>query len=386
MSDNKNFYEGREHSEVKHNFVGSYLKVLTIKLAMSGYTTINYVDGLAGPWNNRDEEDLTDTSFVTAINQLEEVRKYAASRNKEIEPRYLLCEKNTTAFNRLSEFANSRKELFVKVFRGEFEDNLNEINDFINPERDFTLTFVDPKGWKIDSKRIFDFLRKQKNGEVLLNFMSDPINRHAAFKDVEASFGLFLGNSNWRADFDALSEEKSNEEKILKLFKKKLKIEKVAEFCPDMPIRQKDQERTKMRLLLGTRSGKGVLAFREVQKKEQKKEQDRRDKRAEQRSGQFGLFDSKALEPDDPRIERVGSKGQLKKAEKWVIDKLSVNKIMTFEKLSPYIMSEAAITEPDLKKVLKDMKKREQITYELPSKKRVPQPSTVIRLGAGIVN
>jgi len=346
---------------------------------MAGYTTINFVDGLAGPWDVRDETDLTDTSFVTAISQLEKVREFAASKGKSISTRYLLCEKNAQAFSRLSQFAESREEM-VFVFEGEFENNLENINSYLNSDRDFTLTFIDPKGWKIDSNRIFDFLRKQKNGEVLLNFMSDHINRHAAFEDVEASFALFLGNENWRADFDALDSAISNEKKMLTLFKRKLELEEVANYCPDMPIREKDKERTKMRLLLGTRSAKGVQAFRDVQKSEQKKEQAGRDNRAEQKSGQINLFSSEAIMPDDPRIEIIGSSDQLLEAEKWVVDTLLVSRAMTFKDLSPHVMAEAAVREPDIKKVLNDMKGRSIVAFDLPSGKRVPQPLTLIRL------
>ena len=379
MTTSDNFYEGREHSEVKHSFVRSYLEALAVKLAMFGYTTINFVDGFAGPWDVRDEETLSDTSFVSAISTLESVRAFAASKGKSIRTRYLLCERDPTAFRKLNAFAASRDEN-VHVFEGEFEDNLGKIGAVIDSAKDFTLTFIDPKGWKLDSAKIFDFLRAQQHGEVLLNFMSDHINRHAEFDGVNASFGMFLGNPDWREEYDALQLDASPEKKMLHLFKRKLEREQIAKFCPDMPIREKDKERTKMRLLLGTRSAKGVVAFRDVQRKEQEKEQKGRDARREARSGQTNFFSALEQMPDDPRREFIGSAEEMERAELWVRDTLAVTKVMEFQELAPYVLSEAAVREPDLKKVLKSMRERGQVRYDLPSGKRVPQPDTVVHL------
>ena len=110
----------------------------------------------------------------------------------------------------LRRFAANNERFDIVVFHGKFEDNL----DAIAAEcRDgFTFTFIDPTGWNIRSGPILDFLRKQ-DGEFLLNFMSEHINRHAGYPAIAASIGRFLADPDWESAFDALPPDRSNEER-----------------------------------------------------------------------------------------------------------------------------------------------------------------------------
>ena len=53
--------------------------------------------------------------------------------------------------------------------------------------------------------------------------MSNDINRFPDFEKVANAYGRLLADPSWKEDFNKLSGEWTNEEKILYLFKKKIK-------------------------------------------------------------------------------------------------------------------------------------------------------------------
>ena len=372
--DGEDPYEGREHSRIKHEFLRKYVERLAIKIGMSGFSTINFVDGFAGPWSSNDG-DYSDTSFAIAVETLGNVRGFLRSKGKYVKPRYFLCEKSRGAHAKLASFAES-KGAGVVAFRGRFEDNLANIDARIDSQNDFTFTLIDPKGWKVDSAKVFDFLKRQKRGEVLLNFMSDHINRHAGFSEVEQSFGLFLGNPDWTAERDRLPSGWSNERKVLHLMKRRLKQEGLARFCPDMPIEHKDQKRTKMRLVLGTQHPAGVHVFRDVHAKMRDFEVEKKLKRG----GDMPLFEAvpSAISGPDFDVSAVGSDAQKRIARGLILRLLPAGTSTTFKELVVRIMEEVAVRPTHVKDVLVDMQQSGDITFQLTGKAKKPNDKTVI--------
>jgi len=103
----------------------------------------------------------------------------------------------------------------------------------------------------------------------VFNFISEHVNRHAGWEGVATSVGRFLADPGWRPAFEALPSG-SNEEKVLKLLKAKIKEAGAATYLPDFAIRKPREDRIKMRLILGTHSAHGVEVFRSVQEKVEK--------------------------------------------------------------------------------------------------------------------
>ena len=157
---------------------------------------------------------LSDTSFALALKTLENVRRILANLgHSNLRVRFRFCERNSEFFAKLKAFAASKTEFDIEVFSGAFEDNLENIRAKCSDIRDsFTFTFIDPTGWNVDSRLIFAFL-KELRGEVLFNFMSEHVNRHAGWDRVAPSVGRFLADPAWRPAFEALPDV-SNEEKI----------------------------------------------------------------------------------------------------------------------------------------------------------------------------
>lgn len=244
-------YSGREQTFIKHAFLTNYLELLAFKTLQGRDRIFNFVDAFAGPWRIANDSDYSDASFDQALRTLNGVKSKLKELGKSSTIRFIFCEKNKDSFERLEEYSHRHKEYEIRIFHGRFEENLEDMNAFCNTG--FTFTFIDPTGWNIDSKPIFEFLRQQ-NGEFLINFMSEDINRFATYHAVSSSIGQFLADSNWENDFNQLSTKSSNEERVLSLLKKRLKDSKAARYVPDFPILKPKENRIKMRLLLGTPS------------------------------------------------------------------------------------------------------------------------------------
>lgn len=369
-------YKNREQSLVKHQFLIQYIQGAAFKTLQGYSNTFNYVDAFAGPWHLSDMDAFSDASFTQAIKMLEDVKKELVRiGGKEPRIRFILCEKRAESVALLLQYAEDHKELEIHVFQGEFEQNLPAISKAI-PDG-FTFTFIDPTGWKIRNREIFSFLRARK-GDFLLNFMSDHINRHAEYSGVTESIGHFVADPDWASEFDALSSTLSNEERILCLLKKKVKQEKVAIYCPDFSIFVPRKERIKMRLILGTNSAKGLEVFRDVQAKVELAQAEIRNEIKLELSPEGNLFEATELAKISVEKTGVGGRESLKSATTLLQSMLRSRGPTRFEILMPNILEEVPIRVVQLKDLLIELRARGAISFELPLRKKKPQPDTLI--------
>lgn len=255
-------YKGREQSYIKHRFLIKYLQGAAYKIMQGHSRTFNFVDAFSGPWRVKDNDNFSDSSFDLALRTLNSVRENLTSGGlSDLHIRFCFCEKQKKAYTQLQRYAQQRKDFEIHVFLGDLENNLTAISDVLKDG--FTFTFVDPTGWSIRNEEVFQFLWYQ-GGEILLNFMSDHINRHSGYDAVSKSIGRFLANPSWQEDFDACPTEWNNERKILYLLKRQMKKDRVAKFFPDFSIKLPRQKRVKMRLILGTNVSQGLELFRKI--------------------------------------------------------------------------------------------------------------------------
>ncbi len=252
---------------------------------------------------------------------------------------------------------------------------MEDMNAFCNTG--FTFTFIDPTGWNIDSKPIFEFLRQQ-NGEFLINFMSEDINRFATYHAVSSSIGQFLADSNWENDFNQLSTKSSNEERVLSLLKKRLKDSKAARYVPDFPILKPKENRIKMRLLLGTHSSKALEVFRDVQKPVENLEIKARTRL--RNKGQQSLFDEGDIFDFIQSLEGIGSEEYRKRAEEKIVQFLTEKGSSRFENIKILILEKIPIRLTQLKDLISLMRKQNILLFDLPKRKQKPQDDTIISL------
>jgi len=374
-----NNYEGREQSYIKHQFLTKYLQEAAFKTLQGRSPIFNFVDAFAGPWSVADEDNYSDASFDQAIRTLETVRATLGRMGKGgLKIRFCFCEKRKSSFEKLTAYANAQKGFDIHLFHGSFEDNLSDIGKVCADG--FTFSFIDPTGWDLDSGKIFKFLRDRK-GEALINFMSNDINRFPDFDSVSGAYGRFLADPMWKDDYNALSDRMTNEEKILSLFRLKLKNSEAAKFTPDMIIQDRLQDRIKMRLILASFSSKGLELFRNVQAKVEKEEMALRMKTKRGDSCQVLLFGDEVIAQMQQDAFGVGCSANKSKAEVAIPRILEKYGPSSFQHLSDYLLERYSLKSTHVKEVLKSMREREAVRYDLPPKRRVPQPDTVIYPG-----
>ena len=371
-------YRGREQSFIKHEFLTQYLQAAAFKTLQGRSRTFNFVDAFAGPWEVSDTENLSDTSFSQALDTLEAVRVHLGRREMSgLRVRLFLCETRSEAVAELRRFAANNHRFDIRVFHGKFEDNLDAIAT--ECRGGFTFTFIDPTGWDIRSGPILEYLRKQ-DGEFLLNFMSEHINRHAEFPAISASIGRFLADPDWESAFNALPPDRSNEERVLTLLQGRIRASGAATYLPDFSILKPRQERVKMRLLFGTHSGRGVEVFRNVQEKVERTETETRSDLLKTKSRQTTLFPDDMVVAMNQGLAGVGCTRYRQDAAACVRDLLSSQDGAEFAKIWPRVLEAVPVRLTHLKKILVNMKAERTITFELPRGKRVPQPETLVSL------
>ncbi len=378
MAADLDLYYNREQSFIKHRFLTEYLKAAAYKILQGRSRTFNFVDAFAGPWKISDDAQYSDASFEQAISTLEAVRANLEKQGKVgLKIRFCFCEQSPNAAARLRKYAAEKKPFEIYIFEGKFEANLDGIAAKLSDG--FTFTFIDPTGWKIDTEKVLLFLQKQK-GEFMFNFMSDHINRFAGYEKVKTSFDWLLADSEWEEKFKQLPACWKNERKMLHLMKEKMKASKVATFVPDFPIMVPKKERVKMRLLLGTHSPKGLEVFRDVQEKVEKEEMKMQGGLSENDSQQRCLFSPEQIAGLKQNQEGVGCRKNQESAEAIIVDFLKKHDTAYAGDMCNLAMEEVSIRRTQLNTLLKGMRNRKVIHFDLPKGKRVPQPDTLLTL------
>lgn len=383
MQPNIDHYRGREQSFIKHLFLQKYLENAAYRLFLGRSPVFNFVDAFAGPWRNSDFESLSDTSFALALTTLENVRRILTDLgHSNLKVRFRFCERSPDSVAKLRTFAADKTEFDISVFPGAFEENLASIQGACRDIRDsFTFTFVDPTGWNVDSRPIFAFL-KQLRGEVLFNFMSEHVNRHAGWDGVAASVGRFLADPAWRPTFEALPDI-SNEEKVLRLFKTKMKEAGAATYMPDIVIRKPRENRIKMRLVLGTHSPRGVEVFRDVQALVEKEAVRTRQNIKTTESGQPSLFSEEQIIEFEAQRDGVGCPANMGWATEMLLDHVRRQPGIAFGRIAPAVMEQVPVRATHLKDIAMDQRRAGLLRFDLPHRRRKPPPDTKLYPEAG---
>lgn len=347
-------YEGREQTQAKHFILKSYLQELAFKI-LNRRDEISYVDGFSGPWHQR-TEDFSDTSFKIAIDVLKDAQQWFwRERGKKKIIRCFLVEKDPTAYQLLekavSGFHDPEGGFLVETRGGKFEDAIPHILRFVGSS--FTLTFIDPTGWKgYDYSKVGPLLRRQP-GEVLINFMYDFIVRFAPSeeKKIEESLEPILGGPGWKGRLD---QELPTGQAVEKLYRQELERAGRFEFVLSTCIKKSTINRAHFFIAYGTRSEEGLKAFREVEARALRKYEQSRTgakiSKREQRSGMADLFGASSQPEDTTVVEEVEQFKQ--DAKPFVIDLVeTAGNALPFRKVRTSVMKVFRLRETDVKDV-----------------------------------
>lgn len=194
-------YFDREQSEAKHDILRRYLTPFAHKI-LSRWKSIDFIDGFAGPWDNVDEEELSDTSIGVALKTLSEV---AESKGHSPGDRRIRCQFNeakSSAFDKLEAFIDRSRATFpllkIEIYKGKFADNADQICRDANHQ--FQLLFVDPTGYTGFPPSSLETF-KGRSSEIIVNFMRSFIERFVSGDHADRAKALAGLVGQQRADF-----------------------------------------------------------------------------------------------------------------------------------------------------------------------------------------
>lgn len=380
MPDPSLYFE-REQTYVKHFVLERYLE----RVAYNIYSFQNdfvYIDGFSGPWKS-ENESYEDTSFQIALDQLREVRQgMKDGRDKNVDFRCMFVEKHPKPFQELEEAINGIDDVQIKLVNGPFEDNIGDVCDFA--KQSFSLIFIDPTGWQgFPMQKISPLLMLR--GEVLINFMSDFINRFIddPRPEIAASFDDLFG-PNWYPEWKKLHDEGlSREAAAIEVYTSRLKQAGNFEYVTSTRILKPKADRSYFYLIYATQHWKGIQEFRGVEKKaieEQEKVRNAAKYRADvSKTGQESLFGSAIMDTNAKTYEEE-RETQLKRGHNKLISLLEANSSgIKYERLLANVLETPMVWESDLKGWIASLKKEEKIQIpDMAERQRVPKKGNTI--------
>lgn len=384
--DTSDLYDRRRQTEAKHFILRKYLYALAFKvLSPPKSTSLTFVDGFSGPWEARDSENFSDTSFGIAIQVLEDVAKHFRNKGTPKQIHCVFNEIEPAAFVQLqaavlphNDPANS---FTVATINKPFTDAVPEIESQMLP-RSFVYTFIDPTGWKDYPYDKIKPLLSLRWSEVLINFMYDHVNRFRDHDDpkIVASLAPIMGGPDWQKRLDP--DEPDRSVATMRLAREVLKESSGYAYACSTMIKREIKDRPHFALMIGTNSPTGISTFRSVERNalpfyERKR---RQSIEANNPSRSAPLLEGLDLpDPFDIYLdeERRYAKEVLKR------QLLARNKDILFGMVWLHVCAALPLTVPDVKNICVDLANEgfiENTWVSSGSRKRKPNDDHVIRL------
>jgi three-Cys-motif partner protein len=381
-------YAGREQTKAKHFILKHYLQALAFKVLT--FSDITYVDGFSGPWETR-TEIFSDSPFMIAISVLQDAQKRIQKRlNLRRRIRCFFSETDSEAFAQLREavapFHKPAEGFEIKTYRGKFEDAVSEIQAFVDAS--FSLIFIDPTGW---TGYPFDKIKPlfvRPKCDVLINFMYEFINRFAHSDDEEiiASLDPILGGSGWR---DRLDPKLTRGLAVEKLVRETLKSTGNFSFVVSTKIDKATAERPYFFIIYGTKSSKGLIAFRnteyEALREHVRNRANAKEKLREEQSRTGDLFSGHEAEVQEATLDEIIDE-QKTLASTDLMMLLALHGPLGFSNvvvtlLQPYMLRETNVTD-----ICVGLAEAGKIENTWGGGNRKPQPENIIKQKVSVQN
>lgn len=307
-----------------------------------------FVDCFSGPWQSA-HQDLEDTSIYIGLKAISEAEAFWNAKGYNIKIGAVFVEKDADAFAKLQAYLNSRRDLAGKEIhpiQGQFGDNVSKIERLI--KNDPAFIFIDPTGWKGAAMGFIAPLAKRPLRDVMVNVMFEHVNR---FKDSEHEYV----QEQLNAFFDSPYAPGMEEEELMKFYRSRLKEQCDLQYTADLIVQDRYADKTKFRLVLGSRSDVALGLFRDVEKKVLGEEaplirQEIKDKKEFENSGQFGLF-AKPIPPPINSYSKVRSEADWHLGT-FMAEILREKGALPYEKLRGLLFERFHICETELRQML----------------------------------
>lgn len=257
-------YAGREQSKAKHDIYARYLIPFATKI-LSTWQTIDVIDGFAGPWENNDTLNLSDTSIGVSLRELSKVAEQQGHDASSPRIRCIYNEANPDSYQILKAFIERSKPeyplLKLMTFEGTFEQNSVAIDR--SADHQFRLLFVDPTGY---SGFPPSCLRRFDNGrsyEIIVNMMRSFLERQATggHPDTKKNLTGLLGAERAERLFGGDLSIGVVEQEYLKMLKEDLGFK----YACYSPIHNPERNQIHFNLAYGTNHPEGLEVLRNAE-------------------------------------------------------------------------------------------------------------------------
>jgi three-Cys-motif partner protein len=372
-------YEGREQTFVKHLILGKYLEHFAHIIGFR-WNSITYVDCFSGPWNVR-SDDLKDSSFSIAIEELRKARETHRLKGKSIELRCFFLEKDPAAYARLKQFADQIHDAEIETRNDELESSIDAILDFVRRggRETFPFIFIDPTGWTGFAMQNIAPLLKVDPGEVVINFITGHIKRfvESPQDQTRESFTRLFGSANFKSRLEGLAKQDREDALVAEYCECVKRTGRFKYVCPAIVLHS-EKDRTHFNLIYATRHDSGLHAFKDAEKKAMKEMEHARAeaqrRRREQTSGMDDLFPSDVLH--DPTYYESLRDRYLARARDSILRPLMDKRRLAYDTAWALALAHPLTWESDLKDWIHTWVEEGKLKIEgLSSRQRVPQRS-----------
>lgn len=370
-------YVGREQTLIKHFILHKYLERFAF-IVGSWREAITYVDCFSGPWNVR-SENLDDSSFAIALNELRKARDAYHQQGRSIRLRCFFLEKDPAAYSRLKEFGDGISDATIETHNGALEDSISRILTFVSEggADSFPFIFIDPTGWTGFDMDTIEPLLKLNPGEVLINFMTGHIRRFldSPQEGTQTSFTRLFGSDTFRQRVAGLSQHDLDDAAVEEYSAAVRAVGNFNYICSAIVLHP-EKDRTHFHLIYATRSPKGVEVFKEAEKKAMEVQEHARaeahQRQREQRTGQASLLSSDELH--DPSYYNSLRDRYLEKSKNSVLQALIAGGRLPYDGAWTLALSQPMTWESDLKEWIRDWQGDGRLEIAgLKPRARVPQ-------------
>ena len=293
-------YVGREQTLVKHFILRKYLSRFA-PIVLSNWNSISYVDCFSGPWNAH-TDDLRDTSFSIALEELRRARDYHADSRRQVGLRCFFLERNADAYARLKAYADAVDDAEVETRNAILEESVDAILDFVRRDgrQTFPFIFIDQTGWTGFAMDTIAPLLSVEPGEVLINLMTKDVRRfiESPEQQTQASFDRLFGRPGVKERVAGL-QGLDRDDAVVDEYESSVRQFGGFRYVCSAIVLHSERNRTHFHLIYATRHRKGVEVFKEAERKAMEVQEAARaraqDRSRRESSGMSSLFGAEEM-------------------------------------------------------------------------------------------
>ncbi len=279
-------------------------------------------------------------------------------------------------------YQNGREQTYLKHFFLErylervgfnicsFKDDFVYVDGFSGPWK----LFIDPTGWTGFGLQQITPILQHRPGEVIVNFMFDFINRR-----FSVSFDDLFGGPGWNSSM--------SENETIQLYCERMKVAGQFNHVTSTRILKPTVDRTYFYLIYGTRHWKGLLEFRDVEKRFVR-EQERvrltaKQRRRVEKTGQSELFSEPSISTSSRSLYEE-RQNNIQNAIDRLKELIRTNQRIKYEDILGSLLELPLVWQSDVNELIMSLRGTELDIEGLKPRERTPKRRHVIVRKQGV--